>query len=222
MTWLWKEEKIDTLPRSLDDYASIKRSKPQPKFFTVDEVKAMYAVASPRMRLYMLLALNAGFTQVDCATLTHDMIDWKTGTISRDRNKTAISQSCKLWPSTLALLKQFATEPNENGDNPVLLTARNNPLVKVGEKTKNDAVKCAFRRLKSKAKITGKRSFKTFRKTGADMLKKQFQATPHLYKLYLAQSLDIIGQAYTESHFDEMYKATDWLATQFGFDKVSA
>ena len=72
-----------------------------PKFFTVDEVKTMYAKATPRMRLYLLLALNGGFTQIDIATLTHNMVDLDKGVISRDRNKTSVPQGCKLWPLTL-------------------------------------------------------------------------------------------------------------------------
>jgi integrase len=220
LTWGWKHEKIDSLPRSLDDYATVARPKPTPTFFTVEEVKAMYEKATPRMRLYMLLALNGGFTQVDIATLTHSMIDWGTAVISRDRNKTQISQSCKLWPATLALLRQEATKRNVNGDNLVLLTERNNPLVAVGEKTKNDAVKCAFNRIKKKCKLERNRSFKTFRKTGANMIDKQFQSMPQIRKQYLAQSLDAIGKHYVQTHFDEMHKATDWLATQFGFHKA--
>jgi hypothetical protein len=81
----------------------------------VEEVEAMYAKATDRMKLYMLLALNGGFTQIDIATLTHGMIDWRTGIISRDRNKTSVPQGCKLWPNTLALLKQEATESNTAG-----------------------------------------------------------------------------------------------------------
>ena len=227
LTWGWQQERVETLPRNLDDYAKVERPKPLPKFFTVDEVKAMYAEATPRMRLYVLLALNGGFTQIDIATLAHGMIDWETGIISRDRNKTSVPQGCKLWPTTLALLKQEATKPNANGDNLVLVSEEGNPLAyeaisDAGKHSKVDAIRSAFSRLKIKCKMKDGRGFKTFRKTGADAIAKQYQSEPQLVDLFLAHSANGMRKHYANQYFDELYKATDWLAGQYGFDKVDA
>jgi hypothetical protein len=40
LTWGWRQERVDALPRNLDEYAKVERPKPAPKFFTADEVKA--------------------------------------------------------------------------------------------------------------------------------------------------------------------------------------
>jgi integrase len=223
LTWGWKHNRIEALPRNLDDYARVERPKPMPKFFTVDEVKALYAQASPRSKLYILLALNGGFTQVDIATLTHSMIDWKAGIISRDRNKTGIPQSCKLWPITLTSLKEHSTKTK--GDNLALVSEEGNPLVydaindTTGRHSKVDSIRSAFNRLEKKCKMKNGRSFKAFRKTGADTLAAQYQTAPYIVDLYLAHAADRMRQHYTATHFDELHKATDWLATVFGFAK---
>jgi len=224
LVWGWKHDRLDALPRNLDDYAHVERPKPTPKFFTADEVKGMYAQASPRMKLYILLALNGGFTQVDIATLTHPMIDWATGIIRRDRNKTGVPQGCKLWPLSLSLLKDQATKPSR--DNLVLLSDEGNPLVyetinpETGKHSKVDSIRSAFNRLKGKCKMKNGRSFKVFRKTGADTLAKQYQSEPHLLDLYLAHAANGMRKHYATQYFDELHKATDWLATVYGFDKA--
>ena len=221
------ESERETLPRNLDDYAKVERPKPAPKFFTVEEVKSMYASANPRTRLYMLLALNGGFTQIDIATLIHSMVDWDKGIITRDRNKTSVPQGCKLWPLALALLKQHATKPNADGDNLVLVTEEGNRLAyetvsDAGKHSKVDAIRSAFGRLKLKCKMKDNRSFKSFRKTGADAIAKQYQSEPQLVDLYLAHSANGMRKHYANQYFDELYKATDWLARQYGFDKADA
>jgi len=224
LVWGWKHDYLEALPRNLDDYAHVERPKPTPKFFTAEEVKTMYAQASPRMKLYILLALNGGCTQVDIATLKHPMIDWATGIISRDRHKSGVPQSCKLWPFTLSLLKEQATEPK--GDNLVLLSEEGNPLVyeainaKSGKHSKVDSIRSAFNRLKAKCKMKNGRSFKVFRKTGADTLAKQYQSEAYLVDLYLAHSANGMRRHYAHQYFDELHKATDWLASVYGFDKT--
>jgi integrase len=225
LTWGWKQERLESLPRNLDDYAKVERPKPAPKFFMVEEVKSMYASATDRMRLYILLALNGGLTQIDIATLTHNMVDWKIGIISRDRNKTGVPQGCKLWPTTLALLKQAATNSNAKGNNLVLVSEEGNQLtyetVSIdGKHSKVDSIRSAFGRLKIKCKLKDNRGFKTFRKTGADAIAKQYQSETHLVDLYLAHSVNGMRKHYANQYFDELYKATDWLAGQYGFDKI--
>jgi integrase len=224
LTWGWKNGKLDTLPRNLDDYANVARPKPVPRFFTVEEVNTLYANATPRVRLFILLALNGGFTQVDIATLTHNMIDWDTGVISRDRNKTNVPQGCKLWPETLELLRELATKSNADGSNLVFASQDGNPLVyenvdaNTGKHSKVDSIRSAFNRLKIKCKVKDNRGFKTFRKTGADAIAKQYQSENRLVDLYLAHSANGMRKHYAKQYFDELYKATDWLATQYKFD----
>ena len=87
LTWGYKQEKIDVLPRVLADYAKVTLPPPAPEFYTVHEVQSLYAAASPRTRLYILLGLNLGYTQADIATLEHSMIDWETGVVTRSATR---------------------------------------------------------------------------------------------------------------------------------------
>jgi hypothetical protein len=92
-----------------------------------------------------------------------------------------------------------------------------------GKVRKTDAVRCAFARAKTHAKVKAKKTFNCFRKTGADMLKKQYQDQPHIFKLYLAQSTDPMVSHYTQAHFDALHEATDWLGKNLGlFDTANA
>ena len=124
--WGYKQEVIDAMPRVLEDYAKITLPTPPLTFYSVDEIKAMYKVASPRVRLYMLLGLNLGYTQADIASLEHNMVDWTTNTVTRNRHKTGQPQIAKLWPITAKLLQAEMTDPRKT---PLMLLGENgNPL----------------------------------------------------------------------------------------------
>ena len=222
ITWAWKSNRLETLPRILDDFGKVSLPAPRPKFFNVPELEALYTQASPSMQLYLLLGLNCGFTQIDIATLTEDMLDWKTGILDRDRHKTGIRQGAKLWPVTLQTLQDCAQRGREDGL--LFVSTEGNPLVwgsvgSDGSPTRVDSIQRAFSRLRKKdgVKIRKGLSFKSLRKTGADMLAKQFQKTPHIVDLYLAHSTGM-RRHYAQQHFDELHTATDWLGTQFDFN----
>ena len=93
LQWSYDEELIPNLPRKIHDYAKVKLESPNPLFYSVDEIKTFYNTAVERTRLYILLGLNLGYTQVDIATLEHSMIDWEQETITRQRHKTGQDQS---------------------------------------------------------------------------------------------------------------------------------
>jgi hypothetical protein len=122
--------------------------------FSVDEIRQLWQLATERMRLYLLLGLNCGFTQVDISTLhwNHYKAD---ATIDRLRHKTkhhthAIRQVFKLWPETNSLLLKFATA----GDGLMLQTTTGNELVTGrinddGSVTETDSIRLAFNRLRT-------------------------------------------------------------------------
>jgi integrase len=79
-------------------------SKPA-KLFTADEVRRMLAaVQSTQLRAMILLGINCGFGNNDCATLPVDAID--SGWINFARPKTGIMRRCPLWPETVDALKE--------------------------------------------------------------------------------------------------------------------
>ena len=230
LLWAYDKEKLDALPRILNKYAEVTIPDPAPQFFSVEEVKRLYVAADDRLKLYILLGLNCGYTQADIASLEHAHIDWDRGMIVRARNKTGQPQEHKLWPVTLALLKQFATDPNNSSA--VLLSEVGNPLMRVtikedGTPSKTDAIGHSFTWFKDTVNAERKENepeitlpFKCFRKTGADQIAKHYQDTPILVDLYLAHVSGGMRKHYARQYFDKLCEATDWLGSVFGFNET--
>jgi len=69
--------------------------------FTAAEVRALLSVATVNMRAMILLGVQSGFGNHDCATLTESAIDFKTGWLDWPRSKTATHRRVPLWAETL-------------------------------------------------------------------------------------------------------------------------
>ena len=217
--WSWARNYIETLPRILDEYADIDLKPKPPKEFTIEEVNRLYEDASERVKLYMLLALNCGYTSADIASLEHQMIDWDSGIVSRDRHKTEQPQEAKLWPVTLSLLKKQSSDPDKS--TLALLTQDSNPVLnqhirKDKAVSTSDSVGTAFNRLRRKLGMdkNGK-GFKVFRKTGATLI--EHEHGKEMRFLYLAHVESGMGKFYVVRKFQELHTATDWLLTLFRF-----
>ena len=194
----------------------MKLDKPKKRFFTPDEINVLANKATERTKLFVMLALNCGFGQMDISTLEASMIDWETGVITRDRHKTGVQSKSKLWPSTLALLKKHRS-PKKTGlvlldkDGKPLLTEKINAN---GNLSRNDAIHRAFARLLIAAKITDKRHFKHLRKSGANEIEK---LNPDLTSLYLAHGETKTKRHYVEQHFEKLFVEVAKLENLFGF-----
>lgn len=148
---------IQNLPRNYKSFAKFKAAKgiadkPDSElFWSVKECQDFYKNANQRTKLYILLGLNCGFTQIDIATLLHSHIDWVKGIISRKRNKTDAEQVHKLWPITLQLLKAELA-PKKNGESLALLGQNDQKLVSDSEDTTTrfDYVRQSIKVLKKK------------------------------------------------------------------------
>lgn len=204
LSWLIDRNYLKELPKDLSHYARVRIEKPRPTFFSLEEVRSIYVKSSDLMKACISLGLNAGFTQKDCSTLTAEMIDWETGILARDRNKSGVPMQAKLWPETIFQLKKVG-----HFDKPPLLrNTVGNPLVletvgKNGKLTVTDSINIMFRLLK----VNGK-SFKHLRKTAANEIEKM---NPALTSLFLAHSTVGMKAAYVGRHFEELYVLTDKL-----------
>lgn len=81
------------------------KAKAGPKLFEVDEVRTLLAKSKLQLKAMILLALNCGFGNQDCALLPISAIDLKGGWITFPRPKTGIKRRCPLWPETIKRLK---------------------------------------------------------------------------------------------------------------------
>jgi integrase len=182
--------------------------------FTAEEVHALLAAAPERTRLYLLLMLNCGMYQNDIAELRQQEVDWKKGTITRARSKTRERKgpvvTYKLWPETLALLKQHRAEGEL-----ALTTERGKPLVSYsleeGKFARYDVIQSAWNRLSEKMGGKVRLSMKHLRKTSASLLGEH----PH-YKFYATHFLADSPRHMTEKHYvkpsdAEFFEALDWL-----------
>lgn len=76
-----------------------KNERPE-KSFKAEEIRDRLDVASPHMRAMILLEINCGFGNSDCASLPADSIDFARGWLRHPRPKTGIVRRC---PSGLRL-----------------------------------------------------------------------------------------------------------------------
>ncbi len=176
--WGWSKRLLDDMPRNLKEFGRVKLPQPKPLTYANDELVVLYQKAREKARgaleLYILLAINCGYSQIDIASLERGMVDFTTGIITRTRHKTGVAQHSKLWPITLDLLRKYA-EPT--GD--LLLKTRNgNPLVwhKLRDDGKISTSDCILQAFNCLRKGITTKSFTDIRNTGASRIKHQYMA----------------------------------------------
>ena len=214
LRWAWKQEHIDSLPRNLSDHGITVTAK-EIEVFSISEIKKLLTAASPRMRLFILLALNAGMTQKDISDLHPKEVNWRRKTIKRKRSKTKKKKKTPtvtytLWPETLRLLKEFKTNDKQR----VLLNKFGLPLKDEdfvdGKHRKTDAVGREFRRLKLKCKIKG-RSFICLKKTSRSLLEDNRDFHP-IAELFVGRAPKTVSEkSYARPAENWLADATEWL-----------
>lgn len=216
-------ETIGHLPRNFDDKSlAIHVPDTVPDILTIDQISELVEDSSPRTELYILLGLNCGYRQTDIACIAPGEVDWSAGKITRKRTKTAKSKrtptvTYKLWPRTFELLKKQGTRNGER----VLLSVNGTPLVNVelrndGKTRKTDAIKSAMQRLTKKKDFAA--TMDILRNTSATMLRSSSVYTT-LVDLFLGHSpRSMADKHYAAAPIGLLEEATDWLASQYGFD----
>ena len=84
----------------------------------IETVRACLKKLKPRLRLYALLGLNCGMTNVDIANLRKDMVNLRGGRLVRKRVKTeghdkVPTVDYPLWPETLEVLGEHWSDHAE-------------------------------------------------------------------------------------------------------------
>jgi integrase len=81
----------------------------------------------PQLRAMILLGLNCGFGNHDCATLPLSALDLDSGWINYPRPKTGVERRCPLWTDTVAALREAIAErpqANDGAADLVFITSR--------------------------------------------------------------------------------------------------
>ena len=75
------------------------------RMFEPADIRRMLQVAGTPMRAMILLGINCGLGNADCAALPLSALDLEKGWLDFPRPKTAVQRRCPLWPETIAELK---------------------------------------------------------------------------------------------------------------------
>lgn len=183
--------------------------------FTIEELSALWAEASNKVRLFMLLGLNCGFTSSEVSNLrTFEVfLDAEAPFVHRFRDKTGVEARWCLWPETVLLLRTLKAE--ENGERRWLLTEYGNPLVEVTPRTRRDAVEQTWKALLRRIAPDRRLGFRFLRKTGADAIKRL--GTLEESEMYLAHAEVGINKAYANRNWGRMWECLRQLRLQLPF-----
>jgi len=103
----WNNDLIDRPVRFGDQFAkpskaTIRKSR-RVKLLSAGEIRKLIEFASPEMKAMILLGINCGLGNTDCARLTSEHIHghW----LDYPRGKTGIHRRCNLWPETLEAIR---------------------------------------------------------------------------------------------------------------------
>jgi integrase len=117
------------------DRAVLRRRRAQngEKMLEAGQLRTLIAAAGVPLKAMILLGVNVGFGNHDCATLPLSTLDLAGGWLNFPRPKTGIPRRCPLWPETVAAIREaLAGRPKpcrEEAAGLVFLTSRASPWI---------------------------------------------------------------------------------------------
>lgn len=107
---------------SADELQKEKNRRPK-KLFSAAEIYSLLNGASPQLRAMILLGINAALGNNDLAGLPISSLDLDDGWVKYPRPKTGAPRRCKLWPETVAALREVIanrSEPKDEADSDIV------------------------------------------------------------------------------------------------------
>jgi len=195
------------------------------RMFEQQAASDIVAVAGGPLAAMVLLGLNCGFGQSDCANLPLSAVDLRAGRIDFPRPKTGIERRCPLWPETVeALRKAIEGRPaplDKADEGLVFVTTFGRRWVREDEKGKHiDAVRQEFDKVLNalgiKRKGLGFYALRHTFRTIADECRDQV-AVDYI----MGHARDDMASLYRERISDERLRAVtdhvhDWLFGESG------
>jgi integrase len=171
------------------------------KLFTAEEIHALLGAASPQVKAMILLGVNCGFGNGDCASLSAEALDLERGWVDYARPKTGIPRRCSLWPETVAALRAAIAKrptPKDPADaDAVFMTKYGHRWVRT-QGTNHvpvDSVCLEFGKLLRALHINGRRGL-------------GFYALRHTFRTVADPTKDFPAIRYVMGHADESIDAT--------------
>jgi integrase len=110
--WLFESALIETpirygpaFKRPTARTLRVARASKGPRILEPTELRQLLAAADPQLRTMILLGLNAGLGNSDCARLTTQHLNLDTAWLNYPRPKTGIGRRAKLWPETVEAIR---------------------------------------------------------------------------------------------------------------------
>jgi integrase len=111
--WVYESGMVDRPVRYGPDFArpsqkTLRKARAAngSRMLEAKEIRAILREAGPQLSAMVLLGVNCGLGNADCARLQFDHLDLKKGWIDFPRPKTGVPRRCQLWPETVAALKR--------------------------------------------------------------------------------------------------------------------
>jgi len=127
------------------------RAKNGAKMLEAHELRGLLNAASPSLKAMILLGVNGGLGNSDCANLPLQAIDLDRGWLDYPRAKTGIPRRCPLWSETVTALREVLAQrpkPEDEVDaHIVFLQANGRRWLRETEKSRRDNVSLHFRKL---------------------------------------------------------------------------
>jgi integrase len=179
------------------------------KMFTAEQIREILALVKWPMQAFVLLAINCGFGNSDCATLTFDTLDLENGWHNHPRPKTNTSRRCPLWPETVAAIERslkIRPKPLDPADKDLVFLTRNGrPYVRLSsasaEAMKDDP---ALQTIKAGSIMWDDAIHVSFHKTlrtlGMKRLGLSFYALRHTFETIAGASRDQVAVDHVMGH----------------------
>jgi integrase len=84
---------------------TLHRQQQPKKLFAADEIRVLLKKAEGQLKAMVLLGINAGLGNNDVGLMELRHLDLKNGWLDYPRPKTAVERRAKLWPETVAAVK---------------------------------------------------------------------------------------------------------------------
>jgi integrase len=142
------------------------RAEQGPKLFTAEEVGRLIDAAKPSMRAMIVLGINCGFGNSDCARLPLSALDLGAGWLDYPRPKTGLPRRCPLWPETAQAIRDALAarpEPKKAEDAGLVFITKYGLAWAKPDCT--GPITLEMRKLLKKLGINGHRNFYTLRHT---------------------------------------------------------
>jgi len=122
----------------------LERNKKGPKMFKAKQIRAMLRIAGSQLKAMILLGINCGFGNNDCALLPLSRLDLEKGWLDYPRPKTGVKRRAPLWPETVKALREVLErrrEPKEKEHaDKVFITKYGFPWVSKGKAHRDNPV----------------------------------------------------------------------------------